>query len=277
MLIDYPTFMVIGAQKAGTTWLYNMLCQHPEVAVPKPKESHFFNRRDEYTKGLQWYKSQFNVLPHHTAVGDFTPNYFWTSNIKEEIEENSLNNDIPGLIHKHCPDIKIVLSLRNPVERAISAYFHHLRNGRVTFKERITDVMHKFGILNIGYYHIHLKNWLKYFDDKKILILIYEQDLKNSSKKATIEKVLKHINVNQNFAPNDMLSSFNKRKSDYDLRIFHYPSLLEKVLRNATPPVVKNLPIWKIKIREEEKIILKEQYRESNKELEEMLKIKLPW
>ena len=87
-LIKHPTFLVIGAQKCGTTWLAEMVSQHPEVAVGKVKELSFFNKIPNYRKGLKWYEDQFNVTGSTKAIGEFTPNYFWTSNDEKEINRN---------------------------------------------------------------------------------------------------------------------------------------------------------------------------------------------
>ena len=73
-----PTFLCIGAQKCGTTWLARAVKQHPQVSPGKKKELHFFNHRDAYEQGLDWYESQFRSRPQTRATGEFTPNYWWT-------------------------------------------------------------------------------------------------------------------------------------------------------------------------------------------------------
>ncbi|RYJ02932.1 MAG: sulfotransferase, partial [Actinomycetales bacterium] len=54
-----PTFLCIGAQKCGTTWLASAVAQHPEVGTGRKKELHFFDQRAAYERGLDWYESQF--------------------------------------------------------------------------------------------------------------------------------------------------------------------------------------------------------------------------
>ena len=74
-----PTFLVLGAQKCGTTWLAKMVSQHPDVSVATKKEMHFFDKAYNYQKGLNWYEEQFDITSSTKAIGEFTPNYFWTS------------------------------------------------------------------------------------------------------------------------------------------------------------------------------------------------------
>jgi hypothetical protein len=73
-----PTFLCIGAQKCGTTWLATAVSQHPEVGTGRKKELHFFDQREAYARGLDWYESQFRTGPETRAVGEFTPNYWRT-------------------------------------------------------------------------------------------------------------------------------------------------------------------------------------------------------
>ena len=121
-----PTFLCIGAQKCGTTWLAHAVKQHPEVATGRKKELHFFDSRDAYAKGLSWYEKQFSVGTPARAVGEFTPNYWWTEGT------TTTNNWLgsAGRVADAYPDLQLVVCLRHPVDRAISAYFHHMKAGR---------------------------------------------------------------------------------------------------------------------------------------------------
>ena len=145
-----PTFLVIGAQKCGTTWLGKMLCQHPQVCGPAKKELHFFNKPENYQKGLKWYIRQFSTVPCAKATGEFTPNYFWTYDGNKTMCDQNILEDIPKLVHDFNPDMKLILLIRNPVNRAISAYYHHIRKGRISPHEKILDVKDIYGIQSMG-------------------------------------------------------------------------------------------------------------------------------
>ena len=181
-LKTYPTFLVIGAQKSGTSWLAQMISQHPEVSVAPKKEVNFFNKVSNYQKGLEWYKSQFPISPTTKAVGEFTPNYLWTSQDEKEIKESQRTRNIPKLVHDAYPNIQLIVCLRNPTDRATSAYYHHIRKGRVSPKQSIVDVAEHYGIKSMGNYDIHLGNWMSYYPPDNFRFLIYEEDFQDEKK-----------------------------------------------------------------------------------------------
>jgi hypothetical protein len=100
----FPDFICVGAQKAGTTWLYEQLWRHPQVFM-RTKELDFFFR----SLSLDWYSSHFTEAPEFQICGDISPNY----------------GAFVGLAHKVkdvCPFAKIIHLLRNPVCRAVSQW-----------------------------------------------------------------------------------------------------------------------------------------------------------
>lgn len=110
-----PDFCIIGAQKSGTTSLYDYLCQHPGVAPAVTKELHFFDFRAHL--GLDWYREQFPSLTRATReprkTGEATPYYM-------------LHPLVPGRVAKMLPDLKLIAVLRDPVERAASHHHYHV-------------------------------------------------------------------------------------------------------------------------------------------------------
>lgn len=273
----YPTFLVIGAQKCGTSWLTKMVSQHPEISVASKKELHFFNYLCNYQKGLEWYKSQFPISPTTKAVGEFTPNYFWTGKDDKEITRPERIANIPELVHKAYPKIKLIISLRNPVDRAISAYYHFIKEGHIKPKQSIIEVAERWGIKTMGYYDYHLKNWMNYYPLNNILILIYEEDFKDERKKATLEKVFQFINVDDKFEPVGIFLRYNFRISHFEMRIRHYPKIIKKVLYRISRGGVKNSRIWDITIPTEDKQTFMKIFEPHNKNLEKILGRKLPW
>ena len=101
-----PNFLVIGAQRAGTTWLYECLREHPEIFLPETKELHYFDLNHE--KGDEWYFRHFEGASEK-AIGEITPNYY----------------QYPGAIEKAhvlLPEAKFIFILREPKARAISQF-----------------------------------------------------------------------------------------------------------------------------------------------------------
>lgn len=175
-----PNFLVIGAQKAGTTWLRSLLRDHPGVYMPG-RELHFFNKDRNFARGREWYAQQFAAADDGQLIGEKTPNYLWT-NVPPEGSDAS-NSHLR--IAETCPDAKLIAILRNPVDRAISAYNHHLCRGRLpphVSMERVLFGDHqalcrRHGILSMGMYDRQIKDYLTVFDRDQLLVLIFEEDV----------------------------------------------------------------------------------------------------
>ena len=118
-----PAFIIIGAQRAGTTSLYNYLCAHPAILAARRKEMHFFNRG--FGQGLQWYWTQFPAWIERrsrwgkrTLTGESTPEYMFHPHAAVRIRQT-------------LPGVKLIILLRNPVDRAFS---HYQRGRRVGYE-----------------------------------------------------------------------------------------------------------------------------------------------
>lgn len=134
MLASKPNFIVAGVQKGGTTSLYRYLAAHPNVLRSHRKELGYFG--DQFHRGESWYRQQFPTLLERSRMalrakgwvqtGEATPYYLFHPLAAQRIKA-------------YCPDAKIVVMLRDPVERAYSHYRHHIKLGEETlsFEEAI--------------------------------------------------------------------------------------------------------------------------------------------
>jgi hypothetical protein len=106
-----PDFLIVGTMKGGTTMLYHFITLHPDVEKASSKEIHYFTLN--YNQGDEWY---FNHFPSHPnkLTGEASPTYF----------DCAGTSTIPSLIKKMNPKMKIILIVRDPVERAVSHYNH---------------------------------------------------------------------------------------------------------------------------------------------------------
>ena len=109
-----PDFLGIGVQKGGTTTLQRLLEQHPDLFLPKQKELHYFSLH--YGKGEAWYRQQFAAAAPQQRCGEITPYYVF-------------HPQAPQRIHALLPQAKLILLLRDPVERALSQFAHSRRLG----------------------------------------------------------------------------------------------------------------------------------------------------
>lgn len=272
-----PSFLLIGAQKCGTTWLSHMIEQHKEVCSARKKEIHYFNNVKNYRKGLDWYLKQFRIKEGIKAIGEYTPNYFWVDISESESRENDVPYDIPKLVHQVNSNIRLILCLRNPIDRAISAFYHHIRSRKLLPRSNFTEVMHKYGILTMGFYDLHLLKWLEYFSLNNFLILIYENDFLDSFIESTIKKVYMHLDVDCSFMPTNLYKRYNTRSSGYELHMRKKFFRFAKYVDKFTPDIVKNNPKWDIRVSDRDQNFLKSIYHSHNRRLEEIIGQKLPW
>jgi len=203
-----PNFLIIGAQRSGTTWLYENLVKHPEIIPASTKEVHFFD--NNFSRGLEWYKSHFThtknsqINNHSKSItGEASPYYIFHPLAPERI-----SNIIPS--------VKIIILLRNPVDRAFTHYHHEviLRAEKSTFEEAISSeptrlegeeekiINNKnyysfnhqhFSYLSRGIYISQLERWMNLFPTKQILIIKSEDFF--SEPQLTIENVFNFLNV----------------------------------------------------------------------------------
>ncbi|MSP81995.1 MAG: hypothetical protein EXQ94_03430 [Alphaproteobacteria bacterium] len=117
-----PNFFVPGAAKAGTTTLFDLLRQHPDIYLPKEKEPHFFDKDDSYCQGLGYYDATFygNRALGKRARGDATPSYLHHAAFVAPRIAAAYGSRTP----------RFVVVLRDPVARAFSHFRHRQRNGR---------------------------------------------------------------------------------------------------------------------------------------------------
>ncbi len=181
-ILKNPDFIIIGAQKCGTSTLFGNLRKHPDIHLPNKKQLLFFD--ENYSNGLEWYLTYFNNKNNPDkpfCTGEASPYYFF-------------HPLAPARIHEVYPDIKLILLLRNPANRAYSQYHHMKRRGRIplSFEHCIRleedvlakrkdafyhDALHsdlvyrRFSFLARSRYAEQLTEWLKYFAVNQILII----------------------------------------------------------------------------------------------------------
>lgn len=157
-----PSFIGLGGQKCASSWLYMVFRDHPDVFVTVPKELDFFSAF--YDRGFQWYESFFAVADGKAAIGEISPSYL-------------PDRDAPARAHAYNPDFRIIVALRDPVERAYSNHLHDVRLGHYSGQ----DLSFEAGLANNpmyveqSRYATHLSRWTKYFPSKQIHVLLQEE------------------------------------------------------------------------------------------------------
>lgn len=157
-----PTFLGIGVQRGGTTWLHTLLASHPDVYMPsRRKEIRFFERY--YENGLGWYETFFcppEQASTFKAIGEISTQYYDC-------------DECPQRIFATLPRSKLIIMLRHPVQRAYSHYGFVVQrmNYRGSFRDFLDS---RPKALEKGYYSRYLKKYLQYFDRTQMLALVFE-------------------------------------------------------------------------------------------------------
>jgi len=173
-------FLYIGPDKAGSTWLDGVLRQHRSIVMPKSKELFYFDRY--YNLGDNWYRSQFS--PGHIndsgrRLGEISHDYLYSE-------------DAAKRIFQHNSAVRLIVNLRNPIDRAVSAYRYLKLQGR-TFSSFDKAILEHSEIIDHGRYYKYISMYLKYFDRSQIYFGDF-QDLTDQPR-LYVNEVLDHIGV----------------------------------------------------------------------------------
>lgn len=202
-----PDFLVIGAQKAGSTWIYDCLKQHPEVFMPEAVELLYFQKLNYAEDTVRAaYFEHFEKADRFARVGEKTPGYFWSTDRNRSLTQPPANHnpDIPGAVRDILGDkVDFITSLRHPVWRAISAFGHHAKRHRIDPAKRMPQVANGMGILDIGFYGAHLDTWIKAIGRDRLEVLIFEDDIVRDPKSG-FRKICKFLKVDDSYIPENL-------------------------------------------------------------------------
>jgi len=179
-----PTFLVIGPGRAGTSWMYEALREHPQVGTAwGTKETRFFDV--EYSRGVAWYAGFFRHCSSCQAIGEVANTYIY-------------NPLVPPRIKAVLPDVKLVACLRDPLERLQSVYWYRLWKREIT-----TDLEHAIGFwrefIYDNLYWVQLSRYLACFDASQLTILFYDDLVKDPA--CFLRRLYQAVGVDADFAP----------------------------------------------------------------------------
>ncbi len=189
-----PTFIGIGAQKCASSWIYKVLEDHPQVGVSNPKEIDFFS--NYYINGFQWYEKHFASFGNVPQRGEISPSYLHCGQAPERLK-------------RYLPEAKIILTLRDPIERAFSNHQHeyrlgHINNKYIDFEKGIeNNPMY----LEQSLYAKHLSQWLYYFPMDQIHV-VFQENIKRFHE-SEAKKLYNFLDIDS-----EHTSSFLNKKSN---------------------------------------------------------------
>ncbi len=185
-----PTFLYIGAAKAGTFWLYEILREHPEVFVPVAGDVMFFDRL--YDRGLDFYWSYFRKAAGFKAIGDISHDYF-------------LSAERARRIHDVLPDAKLICCLREGIDRTMSEYLYDK-----TVFQYVRASQHRRGfsfeefarlpvVVRLADYYNCLLPFYELFPAENILVLFFDELKQDAAD--FVSRIYRFIGVDPGFVP----------------------------------------------------------------------------
>ena len=201
-----PNFLIVGAQKAGTTSLYRYLQMHPDVHMPRNKEPDFFVTERNWSKGVGWYEGIFRDWDGAMAVGEASTTYSMHPHY----------SGVPARIAQVLPDVRLVYVVRDPIERTRSDYVHYRYppsgDSRQFFQREWRSIdralLENPIYLDTSRYAMQLDQYLAHFERDRILVITTE-DLA-SKRTDTVRTVLDFIGVDPDRGPQDFSGEHNR-------------------------------------------------------------------
>lgn len=276
-----PNFLICGAPRSGTTFLAKNLAAHPDVYLYSGDQGeaggdvHFFDvDREEggvnFKKGFEWYLDHFKDAPKDGAVGEKTADYLSDSKA-------------PYLIKDFLGDVRIILVLRDPVERAVSHFWHsrHRMSKEQTFEQLVSSPNSvSVDIFADGFYWRHINRYLECFERSQLLILINERVL--TDPQGELKKACSFLNVSTEFLfpfANERVNSGSSSRISYWVARFgrairiRYPRLHAAILKGGFgPPVVRLVKLARGKKEHDTADSRKSPYPEISRETIESLR-----
>lgn len=236
--VQYPSFLIVGAARSGTTSLFHYLNSHPEIYFPKVKEPSFFAFADErvefctgepnFVTKFDKYLKLFDPGPEILRCGEASTPYLY-------FYEKTIRN-----IKKYLPDpevLRILIILRNPVERAFSQYLMRVRDLKENLsfeqavqveKERIHQNFHfDYFYVDRGFYYKQVKSYLENF--RQVRVFLYE-DLKEDRSKL-LREVFQFLQVNPGFECHDAVQ--HNRSGIPKLAGLHYLLVKDNLVKST--------------------------------------------
>lgn len=156
---ENPNFLYIGTSKAGSTWIFKVLSWHPQIYMYSGKNLGFFS--SHFDNGWDWYRSNFDPEPQHRIIGEVSHSYL-------------ASEQAPDRIRELLPDAKLMVCLREPVQRIFSDYLDGIKNGKMhgSLDEELERTP---SLINKSRYGTHLARYLERFDRDKIHIASFDE------------------------------------------------------------------------------------------------------
>lgn len=213
-------FIGIGGQKCASTWIYDILAGHPEVCLSQEKELDFFS--NFWDRGFNWYADQFDAEKAKAAriVGEVSPLYL-------------ADSDAPVRAAQYNPDMKLIVTFRNPIERAFSNHKHNIRQGFVNSADLSFEAAMASNptYVEYGNYGKHLSNWLRHFPRSQVLILFFDDIVTLPSESA--QSVYRFLGIAEDFKSPAIQNKSNESVAVANVKVARLVDHIRKAVRSS--------------------------------------------
>lgn len=269
-MLPAPNFFIVGAAKAGTTSLHAYLSKHPDVFMSALKEPHYFasfELKPEFDnflpviRDLRSYQELFRGSEDSRAVGESSPSYL-------------CDPDAATLIKSAIPDAKIIISLRNPVQRAFSHYLMEYHAGResLPFEEAVQADLSRsekgwgrsFQYVELGLYADQVERYLSTFGRSRVSVILFEDLIRKTP--TVMSDIATFLGINPSGYPqsafDDVYFPFEATRSRLARRVLRWSSL-RHWSRNWVPQEVRRVVRNRLLYRASDKPQLKGETRKA--------------
>jgi Sulfotransferase domain len=181
-----PDFIGIGAQRSGTSWMYACLYEHSEICMPQ-KETNFFSRDRNWIRGFDWYEGIFGNCKRSAIAGEFSTSYLATAEAAARIKDR-------------YPDVRLIVSLRHPVDRAYSSYLNDIVAGVVPAETGFREALLAHPeYVEAGRYARHLRRYLQLFPRDQLFVSFFDDARRDPL--AAMRQIYEFLGVDPTFRP----------------------------------------------------------------------------
>ncbi len=190
---------IIGAMKSGTTSLHNYLNEHPEIFMCEPKEPGFFVEELAWSKGKDWYQSLFAGVRDEVVVGESSTHY----------AKLPIYKGVPERIARFSPDARFIYLMRDPIDRAISHYWHSVRDMQSggEWRDMLAAVRRDPQYVAFSDYAMQLKPYIDLFGRDRIYAVTFERMVSNPVD--TLKETFEWLGVDAHFVPKGIEARWN--------------------------------------------------------------------
>lgn len=179
---DLPQFLIIGAMKCGTTTLQAQLAAQPGIFMTTPKEPNFFSDDAVFARGMGWYRGLFAGARPGDLRGEASTHY-----TKRPTHPDTLDR-----LRPHCPDLRLIYMIRNPVQRAVSHYIHEWSEGRMG-PDPVAEFDRHPEMVDYGRYGFQIAPWIDAYGADAVMLTSLEQ--LTADPQAELTRLARHIGL----------------------------------------------------------------------------------